>query len=449
MYEPNTVLLARLARFRSNAGMVELFLSHSSRDKGPVRRLAEELGRRRVNVWLDEWEIDVGDSITAKIQEGLSKADYVAVWLSRAAVVSGWVEKEWQSKILGEISSGKVAVLPLLGEDCDIPMFLAEKKYADFRVDFDMGLKELARVLKKRGARELPHRDPRHGSIRRRTEAFLDDLAGAQIPMPLLGNLKITKSLKQLPRSGKLLRLESMEPRLPIRSIFNHIISVAHTSDVLLPFVEHSFTGVELTELARVIAYHELCEVVIGDIPQYTTLNRTKRRRAKVEAQARLSRLPNGYPEKVVNEFISMYLDESERESILKMMEHQSENGPVWRVAYAFDKLDPIIATWRYLDHFRSKEGFKSQDYLARMRHFFENPNVRKVFLDTLEVEPLVPLVDHLQDPIKARRYYESGEIGVSDLFQIPNSSFSQLLEGHKLEFVSDRRVQAVRKGRH
>lgn len=41
----------------------------------------------------------------------------------------------------------KVIVLPILYRDCDIPLFLADRKYADFRSDYQSGFEELANVL--------------------------------------------------------------------------------------------------------------------------------------------------------------------------------------------------------------------------------------------------------------------------------------------------------------
>lgn len=46
-----------------------------------------------------------------------------------------------------EINSKQVVVIPILLENCAIPMFLREKVYADFRDDFDAGFAELYRSL--------------------------------------------------------------------------------------------------------------------------------------------------------------------------------------------------------------------------------------------------------------------------------------------------------------
>ena len=49
----------------------DVFLSHSSKDKEVVRDIAEQLRANDLNVWFDAWEIRPGDSIPAKIEEGL------------------------------------------------------------------------------------------------------------------------------------------------------------------------------------------------------------------------------------------------------------------------------------------------------------------------------------------------------------------------------------------
>jgi hypothetical protein len=106
-----------------------------------------DLTRVGVSVWMDEWEIKVGDSIMQKIQQGIRESDYVAIWLTKHSVASGWVQREWHSKFHEEIETRQVLVLPLRGEDCAIPELLRDKKYADFTVAYDAGLKALLDVL--------------------------------------------------------------------------------------------------------------------------------------------------------------------------------------------------------------------------------------------------------------------------------------------------------------
>lgn len=125
----------------------KIFISHSSRDESAALRLAEDLKRAGLDVWLDKWEIRVGAGITQTIERGLADAKYLAVWLTRASVESGWVQTEWQSKFSSAITSGFTAVLPLLAEDCDIPFLLKDRKYADFRGDYTAGLGDLLNTV--------------------------------------------------------------------------------------------------------------------------------------------------------------------------------------------------------------------------------------------------------------------------------------------------------------
>ena len=52
----------------------DIFLSHSSKDKAVVRDVAERLRRDGLKVWFDEWVLKPGDSIPAKIEEGLERS---------------------------------------------------------------------------------------------------------------------------------------------------------------------------------------------------------------------------------------------------------------------------------------------------------------------------------------------------------------------------------------
>jgi hypothetical protein len=49
----------------------DLHLSHNSADKLLVRRTAEHLRHDGLRMWFDEWLLKPGDSIPAKIEEGL------------------------------------------------------------------------------------------------------------------------------------------------------------------------------------------------------------------------------------------------------------------------------------------------------------------------------------------------------------------------------------------
>jgi hypothetical protein len=128
-----------------------IFMSHTFADKTFVRKLRKDLMEHGVGrVWVDEAEIEIGDSLISKIEEGMKETRYIGVILSKAAVGAPWVKKELDVAMTNEIAGGKPIVLPLLYEKCDIPAFLTGKLYADFTTPekYEESLEKLLRRLR-------------------------------------------------------------------------------------------------------------------------------------------------------------------------------------------------------------------------------------------------------------------------------------------------------------
>jgi hypothetical protein len=109
-----------------------IFISHNSSDKTFARRLSADLAEHGVKVWIDEAELQLGDSLIQKIQAGIQEMDYLGVVLSPSSVASPWVQRELEIALTDEIQGQRVKVLPLLYELCEMPSFLQGKLYADF-----------------------------------------------------------------------------------------------------------------------------------------------------------------------------------------------------------------------------------------------------------------------------------------------------------------------------
>ena len=115
--------------------MSSIFLSHNSKDKPFVRKLADDLRKNGHYVWVDEAEIKVGDSLIGKIEEGIENTEYLGVVISSNSNKSEWVIREVRTALSQEIYNKKVKVLPILIENVEMPSFLLDKKYADFTLD--------------------------------------------------------------------------------------------------------------------------------------------------------------------------------------------------------------------------------------------------------------------------------------------------------------------------
>jgi hypothetical protein len=93
----------------------DVFLCHASEDKAKVLRpLVSALKAAGITFWYDEAEIRWGDSIVAKVNEGLQISRYVLVVLSQAFVEKHWPQRELNAVLSIEASTGEVRVLPLL-----------------------------------------------------------------------------------------------------------------------------------------------------------------------------------------------------------------------------------------------------------------------------------------------------------------------------------------------
>jgi len=109
-----------------------VFLSHSHADKLFARRLAADLRKAGHAVWIDEAEINIGDSLVEKIRDGIDQVDFVAAILSSSSISSPWVIRELDIASNREMEERRVVVLPLMLEQVELPGFLKGKYYGDF-----------------------------------------------------------------------------------------------------------------------------------------------------------------------------------------------------------------------------------------------------------------------------------------------------------------------------
>lgn len=124
-----------------------IFISYSHADKSFVDRLASSLVDHDAHVWVDTWELNVGDSILTRVQEAIRDSSALLIVLSKASVASEWCKKELNAGLMRELDERRVIILPVLVDDCEMPIFLREKMYADFREDFENGLKALVEAV--------------------------------------------------------------------------------------------------------------------------------------------------------------------------------------------------------------------------------------------------------------------------------------------------------------
>jgi len=137
-------LVERGADRRSNP---DVFLSHSSRDKALALRLATDLNFCGIDAWLDEWEIQVGQSLADVVASAMEKARFVAILISENYNKSVWTKREYKKALSREEREKRVIMLPLILGGAELPDFLEEKKYVDLRDHYYSGLAQIAGMV--------------------------------------------------------------------------------------------------------------------------------------------------------------------------------------------------------------------------------------------------------------------------------------------------------------
>lgn len=126
---------------------VHVFICHASEDKGAARELASAMRQFGADVWFDEWEIRVGDSIIQRIDHALGAVSHLIVLLSQVSVNKPWVRKELSSALIRQLSEKSITVIPLRLDECVIPSILADIRYADARAGMEHAIIEIKRAL--------------------------------------------------------------------------------------------------------------------------------------------------------------------------------------------------------------------------------------------------------------------------------------------------------------
>lgn len=91
----------------------DVFVSHASEDRDKVvRPLAHALKEVGLNVWYDEFELKIGDSLRKNIDKGLANSRFGIVVLSKDFFRKGWTNYELDG-IVSKAVSGEQIILPI------------------------------------------------------------------------------------------------------------------------------------------------------------------------------------------------------------------------------------------------------------------------------------------------------------------------------------------------
>ncbi len=133
-----------------------IFISHSSKDKVLARQIKSELESRKLQVWLDEASIRVGQSIPDEIATAISKSGVFCLLLSKISKDSSWVKRELNS-FMSYWMSGQAVLVPCRLDDVELPTLINDVKYADFSKSFEEGVGQLLDAVRIREEVQFQH----------------------------------------------------------------------------------------------------------------------------------------------------------------------------------------------------------------------------------------------------------------------------------------------------
>ncbi len=92
----------------------DAFISHASEDKDDlVRPLAGRLIAAGFDIWYDDFQLSVGDSLRRSIDKGLANSRFGIVVLSPNFFAKNWPQYELDGLVTREMSEGTKVILPL------------------------------------------------------------------------------------------------------------------------------------------------------------------------------------------------------------------------------------------------------------------------------------------------------------------------------------------------
>jgi len=94
--------------------LYDVFICHANEDKDEfVRPLAEALRSHHLEVWYDEFALDVGDSLREAIDRGLASSRYGIVVLSPSFFRKQWPQRELNGLVARETGEDRRMILPI------------------------------------------------------------------------------------------------------------------------------------------------------------------------------------------------------------------------------------------------------------------------------------------------------------------------------------------------
>ena len=187
----------------------DVFLCHNKADKDWVRELGTRLEAesidgttdgRRIRVFFDEWDIERGENIVARLGEELGSGAFVAVVMSPEFFASDWTRFEWTDVVARDPTNKGGRLIPLRLRDTSLdrtqtltlPAPFNALRHFDFRssAGFERELQDLLRRIRNQPLPRGRSVAPRYSSALAQQSSETFNIEAAEvIPEILIGNI--------------------------------------------------------------------------------------------------------------------------------------------------------------------------------------------------------------------------------------------------------------------
>lgn len=139
--------MKRIERGATRTAKPNIFISHSSRDKPAASQLAITLNFCAIDVWLDDWELEIGQSLTDEIAKAMEDSRYIAILITENYNKTVWTKTEYKRALTREQKENRTVMLPIIVGQAEIPEFLEDKIFIDLRTDYFSGITKIVGMI--------------------------------------------------------------------------------------------------------------------------------------------------------------------------------------------------------------------------------------------------------------------------------------------------------------
>jgi len=140
----------------------DIFVSYQEANKPFAEKLAkriqsESIEGKKVTAFFAETDIGEGKNLVLELETALKDAKFCAMVLSPTYLNAEWPTAERSYAIYSDPSGRLGRIIPILREPCEIPPFLAYRKYVNMikDSDFEKGVEKILQVLGKKESKTI------------------------------------------------------------------------------------------------------------------------------------------------------------------------------------------------------------------------------------------------------------------------------------------------------